>query len=177
MINKPEPNEYPLFFQGYIERVVTNDIILFLKKQNNEFVNQMSAIGSEKANFRYAPGKWSVKEVMGHIIDIERAMAYRAFSFSREEEHPLPGIDQHHYTPRGNFDYRHLDDLVQEFKFLRLSNLLLFASMDDGSSRRQGIADQKTFTVRALVFIAAGHLEHHRQVLKEKYGGRVRGVQ
>ena len=91
-------------------------------------MTQLSAISPEKANFRYAPGKWSVKEVVGHVIDIERVMAYRAFSFSREEEYPLPGIDQEHYTPRGNYDYRELGDLVEEFKFLRLSNLRLFAA-------------------------------------------------
>ena len=169
MIKRPESNEYPPFFQGYVESVATNDIIQFLEKQNNDFVNQLTLISPEKANFRYAPDKWSVKEVLGHIIDIERAMAYRAFSFSREEEHPLPGIDQHHYTPRGNFDYRNFDDLIKEFKFLRLSNLQLYASIDDQISRRAGIADQNSFTVRALVYITAGHLEHHRQVLRERY--------
>ena len=169
MINKPEPNEYPPFFNGYIELVRTTDVISFLEKQSTAFVAQLSSISPEKANFRYAPGKWSVKEVVGHVIDIARVMAYRAFSFSREEEYPLPGIDQEHYTPRGNYDYRELGDLAEEFKFLRLSNLRLFAALDDQASRRQGVADNNKFTVRALIYIAAGHLEHHRLVLQEKY--------
>ena len=169
MILRPEPSEYPPFFQGYIDLVRTNDVLSFLEKQNTDFVKRLSSISPESANFRYAPGKWSVKEVVGHVIDIERAMAYRAFSFSREEGDPLPGIDQEYYTPRGNYDYRDLDDLAQEFNFLRLSNLRLFAAMDDQDSRRQGIADKNKFTVRALIYIAAGHLEHHRLILEEKY--------
>ncbi len=170
MIGKPEPDEYPEFFQGYIELVVSADIIGFLEKQNKDFVNQLLRVGPDKAYFRYAPDKWSIKEVLGHVIDIERAMAYRAFSFSRGEDQALPGIDQDQYTLKGDFDYRNFHDLIQEFKFLRLSNIRLFGGLNEEAFKRKGTADQKTFTVRALIFIAAGHLEHHRQVLRGKYG-------
>ena len=120
--------------------------------------------------FRYQPGKWSVKEVLGHITDGERVFSYRALRFARADQTPIPGFDETKWVPAGHFDRRSLQDLVAEYEAVRAATLALFASFDDEALLRRGKANDAEVSVRALAHIIAGHELHHVGLLRERYG-------
>jgi uncharacterized damage-inducible protein DinB len=131
---------------------------------------QLFAGRSERdGNFRYAPGKWTVKEVLGHITDTERIFAYRALRFARSDKTPLPGFEQDDYVKNGAFAGRTLADLTEEFAAVRSASIALYRSFNEEAWPRRGLANQKEMTVRALAFITAGHQIHHRVILEERY--------
>jgi hypothetical protein len=169
LVNRPEPTEYAEYFRGYISKVPDGDIIDILSSQHREFMGLLGNIGEKKGEFRYAPGKWSVKEVVGHVVDTERIFGARALCIARGETVPLPSYDQDAYVEKGNFGARTVEDLAAEFDGLRSSHLALMRSFDDDVLNRRGMAANNEFTVRAVVWTIAGHLNHHLEVLRERY--------
>ncbi|MEW5842902.1 MAG: DinB family protein [Bacteroidota bacterium] len=168
-MQRPDQNEYAPSYQQYIKDVPQIDILEYLKQQLDETVKLFSGVSEEKALFRYAPDKWSVKEVLGHIMDGERIFAYRALCISRGEKNSLPGFEQNDYVANANFDKLNLVDIVEEFAALRKSNLKMFGNFSEEMWTRKGIANKNEVTVRAIVYLLAGHALHHLNVVRERY--------
>lgn len=166
---KPNPGDYASYFDQYISLLPDEDILKILDDQINSSEKFLRTISEEQGNHSYAEGKWTVKEVIGHIIDVERIMAYRVLSFSRSEEQSLPGFEQDDYITNGNYNLRNVEDLTNEFKAVRNANLIMFKSFSDEMLKRGGIASDNKVTVLALIYIIAGHEKHHIKILKEKY--------
>lgn len=169
IINRPEKSEYPSFYSTYIDLITSEEILKTLELQRSLFASFVQNFPGDKANYRYAEGKWTVKEVIGHVIDTERIMAYRALAFSRGEQQSLPGFSENEYAANANANERILADMAEEFDLLRASNIKMLENFDPGMFMKEGVANEKTITVRALVYIIAGHLEHHIRILKERY--------
>ena len=126
-------------------------------------------IPEDRGDYRYGRGKWSVKEVLGHVIDAERIFTYRALRFARGDSKPLHSFDQELYVGTGAFGHRQIADLAEEFSHVRAATVLLFGTLDEDAWRRSGIASENPVTVRALAYITAGHELHHRRILEERY--------
>ena len=170
MVLKPSYQEYAEFYRGYISRVPdSNDIIDYLEEQTKQVVQLFNTITLAQSNFQYQPGKWSVKEVIGHLVDSARVLGCRAMCIARKETQSLPGFEQDDYVRAANFAYRNLDSLIDEFHHLRQANIILFKSLDEETTKIMGTADGKPVSVRALIYIIAGHTDHHINVLKERY--------
>lgn len=165
----PEPSEYHEYYGGYIEKVGAGDILSLLQTENALTLALLRQVPLPMEDYCYASGKWSIKEVIGHVIDSERMFAYRALSFARCDPAQLPSFEQEHYARFSNAPSRSLSELADELESLRRSNVLLFRSFDDETSTRRGIASGVEFSVRALAYIIAGHEIHHRRVLEERY--------
>jgi uncharacterized damage-inducible protein DinB len=170
MSSRPGPDEYAGYYDRYIGQVPDGDIVALLESQGNATRQLLSAIGEEKAGYRYDPDKWSIKQVVGHITDAERVFAYRLMAIARGEKQPLPGFDQDEYMGTANFDARTLAELSEELASTRGATLSLIRSLDDEAWTRRGIASDNPVSVRALAWIAAGHERHHLKVLRERYG-------
>ena len=166
---RPDPTEYAPFYTGYIGLVPGNDIIATIEQQGRETVAFLSSIAEAQGSVRYAPGKWTLKEVIGHITDTERIQAYRALRIARNDHTNLPGFDQDTYIPFANSNARTVANLVEEFAVVRQASLLLFKSFDESAWSRRGTANNFELTVRALAYILAGHPMHHLKIIKEKY--------
>jgi hypothetical protein len=165
---RPQPGEYNPYYDRYISLIDSDDIIAVLEKQAAETVALLKSAGA-KADFRYAPGKWSVKEVLGHVNDTERIMTYRALRVSRGDKTPMAGFEQDDYVRDGNFGRRTLPDLVDEFADIRQATLSFFRHLDGEAGARRGTANNDAISARALPYIIAGHELHHRRILQEKY--------
>lgn len=168
-IPKPAAGEYNPFFDTYISKMPECDVLAYLQTQNHDSLALLRQTPETRADFRYAPGKWSIKEVVGHLCDTERIMAYRALRIARGDATPLPGFEQDDYVKTGSFDNRTLADLVDEFQLIRQSTLALFRGLDEAAWERRGISNNAPMSVRALVYIIAGHEKHHVRILREKY--------
>lgn len=168
---RPEKNDYDPYYEGYIKLVTGDDINKILNLQSSETQEVLNSFPSHMGDYSYQPGKWTVKEVIGHLIDTERVMAYRAMCIARNEKQLLPGFDQDAYVKEGNFNKRDLFDLIYEFRLLRESNMLLAKGLDNDLMNRRGTANKKEVTVLALFYIIAGHEKHHMNVLMELYQG------
>ncbi len=166
---RPNKGDYNEYYQQYIDQVKGDDIFRILIEQNLESQDILNSFSESKGNFKYAEGKWTVKEVIGHLIDVERIFAYRALCIARGEKQSLPGMDQNLYVANGKFNKRQLFDLNYEFRLLRESNILLFGSFDKSVLQNRGTASGYEVTVLALMFMTAGHEKHHLKVLTEKY--------
>jgi len=166
---RPAKGDYGEYYQPYINLVKGDDIFRILVKQNLESQNVLNSFSESKGNFRYAEGKWTVKEVVGHLMDVERIFAYRALCIARGETKPLPGMDQNIYVANGNFNKRPLIDLNYEYRLLRESNILLYGGLDKSVLQNRGNASGYEVTVLALMFMTAGHEKHHLNVLTERY--------
>jgi hypothetical protein len=169
-ISRPAPDEYFEYYGKYIEMVPGDDATPALRDQIGETVRLLKPLDEQKALHRYAPGKWSVKEVVGHLSDSERVFAYRALRMGRGDATPLPGYDENAFVPAGRFDARPLADIVHEFELVRAASIALFRGLDDEALLRRGTANDKRISVRALAWITAGHELHHRRLLIERYG-------
>ena len=169
-IARPAPDEYLEYYQKYINLVPGEDGLPALRGQIGETSRLLRSLDETKAMHRYAPGKWSVKEVVGHLADGERVFAYRALRIGRGDQTPLAGFDENTYVPAGRFDTRSLSDILHEYELVRASSLALFGSMDEEALVRRGVANGDTISVRALAWIIAGHELHHRRLLIERYG-------
>ena len=167
---RPLEKDFAPYYKGYIEQVKGDDIVNVLEEQLNTATKFFNSIPEGKGNYAYAEGKWSVKELLGHVIDCERVFAYRALCIARGEKQSLPGLEQDDYVKEAAFNKRTLKDLADEFSFVRKSNLVLFKSFSERELDKRGIASKNEVTVRAILFIIAGHCTHHIKVLKEKYG-------
>ena len=166
---RPSKGDYNEYYQQYIDQINGDDIFRILVEQNLESQNILNSFSESKGNYKYAEGKWTVKQVIGHLMDVERIFAYRALCIARGETSPLPGMDQDTYVANGNFNKRQIFDLVYEYRLLRESNILLFGSFDKSILQNRGVASGYEVTVLALMFMTAGHEKHHLKVLTEKY--------
>lgn len=166
---KPAANEYASDYDKYVSLVPNGNIVDTLTDQLEKTLTFFRGLSSAQGDFRYAPDKWSIKEVLGHIIDGERIFSYRALRFARNDQTPLPGFEQDDYIPAANFGARALGDIADEFENVRRSTLHLLRNLDDAAWQRKGSASDNEVTVRALAYITAGHELHHLNVIKTKY--------
>ncbi len=169
---RPGPDEFGAYYAGYVARVPAGDLIDVLTSPLEDdagILARLRAAPAATAGRRYAEGKWSVAEVMGHVVDTERVFATRAMRFARGDTTPLPGMDQDVLIQGAAFDARPLGSLLTEFEHLRRSNVVLFASLEAPVHDRRGVASDVSFSVRALATILAGHALHHMDVLAERY--------
>jgi hypothetical protein len=167
--NYPEATEYAPYYGRYVSLVPGGDVLTTLAGQMDSTLALLRGIDEEKASHRYAPDKWSIKELVGHIIDTERIFAYRALRFARNDRTELPGFEQDDYTRHAGFDARPLKELVREFELVRGANLAMFKHLDEAAWQRRGVASNAEVSVRALAFIMAGHERHHIEILKTRY--------
>jgi uncharacterized damage-inducible protein DinB len=174
-ISRPEPGEYAPYYDRYISLVKGDDILGTLDQQRRETMLLLSGRDEQEGDFRYAPGKWSAKEVLGHVCDSERVFAYRALRIARADATPLAGFEQDDYVRNGPFANRELADLVEDFIAVRRATLSLLRNLDETAWTRRGIANKNEVTVRALAYMIAGHELHHRRILEEKYFAAGRG--
>jgi hypothetical protein len=168
MIKRPQPDEYPAYAAKYVNLVGNGPILEILEQQQQNSYDFFKEIKPAKGGYSYDEGKWTVKEVLGHMIDTERIFAYRALVFSHESIE-LPGFDQDVYMENTTFNSRSLEDLANEFKVVRESSLYLFRSLSDELQTQKGIASGNPVSVRALAYMTAGHELHHIKILKERY--------
>ena len=169
MITKPQPDEYPAYAATYVAKVPAGPILEILEYLRDNTYNFFARMTAEQADYAYAEGKWTLKEVLGHMIDTERVFAYRALCFARGDKASLPGFEQDDYMANASFDARSMQSLASEFKAVRESNLFLYSSFTDEQSMIIGTANNNPASVRALVYMTAGHELHHLDVVKEKY--------
>lgn len=169
MIARPPAEEYPPYFETYISKVPEDDILAVFAAQDGELDAVFAALPPAAGHFRYAPGKWSLNTLLGHLVDTERIMAYRALCFARGEEGNLPSFDENVYADGANFEERTLADLLEELHLVRASNLFLFRHLAAGDWLKIGSANQRRTSVRALAFMMAGHLRHHLGIVRERY--------
>lgn len=166
---RPSKSDYAPYYDPYMMLVEGDNINKILSVQSIETQQVLNSFSEAMGNQTYQPGKWTVKEVVGHLIDTERVMAYRAMSIARGEKQALPGFEQDDYVREGNFNNRELFDLSYEFRLLRESNMLLAKGLDNEMMQKRGIANNHEVTPLALFFIIAGHEKHHMNVLMERY--------
>ena len=168
-MQRPEPTEYAEYYGTYVSKVPGNDVLGILESQRVQMLQLFAGRSERDGSFRYAPGKWTVKEVLGHVTDTERIFTYRALRIARGDQTPLPGFEQDDFVKNGAFSERTLAGLAEEFALVRGASLALFRSFPEEAWLRRGVASQKEVTVRALAFITAGHQIHHRLILEERY--------
>lgn len=166
---RPLDSEYAEFYRKYVARVPDGNILETLRNQVDTTCARVEKAGEAKADFAYAPGKWTVREVIGHLADAERVFAYRAMRFARGDTTGLPGFDETAYVPAGQFERRTLASLLDEFRAVRAATLALYSGLPEEAWTRSGPANNNPVSVRALVWITAGHELHHRNLLEERY--------
>jgi uncharacterized damage-inducible protein DinB len=164
-----DAGEFLPYYGTYVALVEPGDVLASLEAQPNDTVAVVDAIGEERAGFRYAPDKWSVREVLGHMVDSERVFAYRALCAARGEAAALPGFDENAWVAGADFEQRTLGSLLGEFTAVRRATLALFRHLDDQALARRATANGAPVTARALAWIIAGHELHHRRLLDERY--------
>jgi hypothetical protein len=168
-IARPQSGENAPYYDRYIALVAGNDILASLDQQRREMVLLLSGRNEADGNFRYAPDKWSAKEVLGHLCDTERIFAYRALRIARADSTPMEGFEQDDYVLNGGFANRQLCELIEDYIAVRRTSLTLFRCLDEAAWSKRGIANKNEVTVRALAYMIAGHELHHRRILEEKY--------
>jgi len=169
MIGLPERTEAAPYYYTYIDRITSPDVVGELQAQLDQLLPELRAISEEKSLHRYAPGKWSIRQVLNHVTDTERAFAFRALWFARGFDTPLPSYDQEIAAAGAQADRIPWASHVEEFRVVRLSTIALFRNLPEDAWMRTGIASGNPFTVRALAFIIAGHVVHHAAIVKERY--------
>ena len=167
---RPAADEYVDIFGRYIVRVPDGDIIDILRRQAHDTTARLRGLPDTRAEWAYAPDKWTIKEVVGHLADVERVMSYRALRFAREDATPLPSFDENTWTPAGRFGERSLDNLLDDFMAVRNATVSLFDGIPADAWTRRGTFSGGTFSVRAIACIICGHERHHVAVLEERYG-------
>jgi len=170
MISRPDSTEYPEFYKNYVARVPEGSIIDFLAGQPRNYRQLLQGMSDDDAGAAPAPGKWSIKQVLGHVCDAERVMTYRALRFARGDQKELHGFEQDDYVREAGSNARTLADLLDEFESIRKATVALLNSLPPGSETRAGVANGNRVTVRALAYIVAGHSQHHYALLKTNAG-------
>ncbi|RUT36317.1 DinB family protein [Paenibacillus zeisoli] len=168
-IQRPSIGEYSSFYESYILALPEGDILAFLNSQINEFSELLQSLTEEKANYRYAEGKWSIKEVLGHINDTERIMSYRLLRIARGDKTPLAGFNESDYVAYAGSERLSVSDLLAEFSAIRTATLLLAKQLDDEAWKRTGTANGAEITARAVIYVLAGHAAHHLNLIRERY--------
>lgn len=174
IIEKPQSSEYAPHADGYVSLVPEGDLLAMLEKQGDQTMAMLRNLSEDEGDFRYEPGKWSIKQMVGHISDSERVFAYRLLCAARNDRSPLPGFEQDDYVQWGGFDNRTLADLLDELAAVRKTTLCLLRGLDDSAWTRRGIANQFEVSVRALAYMIAGHELHHHGILKVRYLPKLR---
>jgi hypothetical protein len=169
---RPRPPEFAESYLGYVSAVPDGDVLTSLEREGERALAFLRAVPPDRIRHAYAPGKWSVSEVLAHLSDSERVFSYRALRFGRGDSTELPGFEQDDWVPHSHADDRRWEDLLDEFRGVRAATLHLFRSFDGADWRRSGVASGKPVSVRALAWIIVGHEMHHRRVLGERYGLR-----
>jgi hypothetical protein len=170
-ISRPDTDEFAPAFAGYIARVpAVSDAVRQLEFQGDALVSFLSPLSDAQSGFRYAPGKWSIKEVLGHLCDTERILAYRMLRIGRGDATPLPGFDENAYVPAAAMDRRPLRDMLEDWSAVRDATVTLVRGMPDESWTRRGVSNNHPISARAFLYVILGHVEHHRALLKERYG-------
>ena len=166
---RPDATEYAPFFHGYISGVPEGDVLTLLRDSRREIVDTLAAVPESRGGFRYAEGKWSIREVIGHLSDAERIFSYRALRIARGDATPLPPFDENTYVPTANSEARTMASLLTEFSIARESSALLFESLAEDAWVRRGTVSGKEISVRAIAYIMVGHPLHHLRILRERY--------
>ena len=170
MIARPAASEFNAHYAGYVAAVPDGDLLELLDGQLKDTVQLLAGVDEKKSRYRYAPDKWSIREVVGHLSDSERVFAYRALRFARADATPLPSFDENAWARTSNADSRPLPELVAELRAVRAASLALFRGFTDKEFACSGIASGHPITVRALAYIVTGHERHHVRILRERYG-------
>jgi hypothetical protein len=170
MLTRPDSTEYADFYKNYIARVPDGPLLDFMAKQPGDYRQLLVGVSDNTASAEPAPGKWSVKQVLGHLCDTERVITYRALRFARGDQKELPGFEQDDYAREAGSNARSLEDLLAEFESIRKATIALLGSLPPGTDRRAGLANGNRVTVRGLAYIAAGHAQHHYELLKAHSG-------
>ncbi len=168
-VARPEPGEYAPYYDRYISLVAGNDIIGTLESQRRQMMLLLCSRDEADGDFRYAPGKWTVKEVLGHVCDCERIFAYRALRIARGDTTPIEGFEQDGYIQNGPFAKRPLAEIIDDYLAVRRATLTLFRNLQEEAWTRRGIANKNEVSVRAVAYTLVGHELHHRRILEEKY--------
>lgn len=168
-MSRPEKSEYAEYYERYISLVEENDIVAVLEDQHAELLEFFSNINEEKSLYAYAKDKWTIKELVGHLIDGERIFSYRALRISRADKTPIEGFEQDGYIENSNFNNTDFSELVNELLLTRQANFILFKNLTGEAWLRTGTASQNPVSVRALAYIMAGHIRHHLNILNERY--------
>ncbi|HEX3102052.1 MAG TPA: DinB family protein [Pyrinomonadaceae bacterium] len=168
-MKRPETNEFAPYYNNYVSLVEGDNVIPVLDAQSAELRAVFSTVPEEKGTFAYADGKWTIKELLSHLIDGERIFAYRILRISRGDKTPIEGFEQDGYIETSNANNRTFAELLKEFDLQREGNLLMLKNISDEGSQRMGTASDKPVSVRALAYIMAGHVRHHVDILKSRY--------
>jgi hypothetical protein len=166
---RPDASEYAPFYHGYISSVPDGDVLALLRSGGRELIEALERIPESRGGHRYAPDKWTIREVIGHLIDAERIFGYRALRFARADQTPVPGFDENEYVKSAGSDARTIADLARELAVVRESSALMFESLPEDAWLRTGIANGNAISVRAIAYVVAGHPRHHLRILRERY--------
>jgi uncharacterized damage-inducible protein DinB len=166
---RPSATEYGAYYQTYLNYTSGKDYSILLQQYNDRIIDAWNAIPTEKINFAYAPDKWTIKQMLQHVIDTERIFAYRAVAIARKEPNPIPGFDENLYAKNATAAHRNWKEMIAEWKIVRQSTNMLFASFSEEDLKQKGTASEQPMSVNALGFIIFGHALHHLHVLKERY--------
>jgi hypothetical protein len=169
-VSRPSADEYLPYYDRYIALVPEGNLVDTLVEQHRDTLRMLRSVDDERGLHAYAPGKWTIKEVIGHLSDAERIFAYRALRFARGDAEPVAGFDENAYVPAGRFNDRPVTDLADEFQAIRSATVHLFRYLDEDEMARRGTANGAAISVRALGFVIAGHERHHAKLLRERYG-------
>ena len=169
VLTRPDASEYAEYYERYVGKITGTDIIEILKQQHAEIQALIASVPAEKENFRYAEGKWSIRELVGHVLDGERVFAYRALVFARNDQTPLPGFEQDFWVTHSNHGNVPLAELAAELSSVRQSTIDLFRHLAPDAWTNRGVANNKEMSVRAAAYVIAGHAAHHLDVLKSRY--------
>src|SRR5262249_44236610 len=169
VVTRPQADEYAPYYEKYVSLIRSDDIVGTLETQCVQMASLLAAQSERDGNFRYAPDKWTVKEVIGHVSDAERIFSYRLLRIARGDETPLPGFEQDGYIPTGAFGERTLADLAAELASVRTATMALVQNLTAEAWMRRGMASSSPVSARALAYIIAGHESHHKKILEEKY--------
>jgi hypothetical protein len=169
-VSRPQPDEHAPYYSRYIDLIPGDDALPVLRAQLDETLAPFARLDDAAGEKRYAPGKWTVKQVLSHVSDAERVFTYRALRIARKDATPLPGFDENAFADAAAADRRPLSQIVAELRAVRAATVALYEGFEPDAMTRRGTANDSPFTVRALAWIAAGHERHHRNVLRERYG-------
>jgi uncharacterized damage-inducible protein DinB len=175
MISRPNATEYADFYGNYISKVPDGDLLNFMDLQPAEFDGLLDDLTDAQATQPPAPGKWSVKQVLGHLCDTERVHSYRVLRFARGDKKELQGFEQDDYVAAANSNSRSTTELLAELKTIRKATLALLESLTTADSERTGVANGKSISVRAMAYVIAGHAQHHLELLRTQFAGKAVG--
>lgn len=169
-IDRPLASEYEPYLERYVSLVSESDGLAALDQQLHDYLDTLNNVTEERSLFRYAPNKWSIRQLVGHIVDSERVFAYRAMSIARGELQNLPGFEEDNYAAESGHHECKLKQLNEEFSLVRRSNVLLFKHLPLSTLCRFGSANGKAVSIRALAYVMVGHVRHHLEILRSRYG-------